>query len=521
MSNSHKILKSTLNVSLATTLSRILGYVRDASLAWVLGAGFSMDAFTVAYRIANFFRRLVGEGAVNSSFVPVAVEYQKQRTTEELWDFVRRFFYTLGIVTAVIVAVQIIFAPLFVRIMAPGFVNTPGKFELAVLLTRIMAPYLLCMALAAVLMGVLNSFGHFVLPALNSTFFNFIMIAAALVAATGVSDPAIVIAFGVLLGGIAQVVTQIPTVLKQGGNFRFGISFHDPAVRRVGILLLPSIFGIGIVQVNILVDSLMASFLREGSVSQLYYADRVMELVLGVFAISFATVILPSMAHSASSKNMEELKKTLMFSLRTVAFVTIPATVGLVILANPIINVLFERGRFTALDTERTAFALIFYGVGLYFISCVRMIVSAFYSLQDTKTPVKVAFVSLMVNIVLNYILMHPMKQGGIALATSIAAAVSVVQLMIIFQKRHGALDWAKYRSTVARIGIASVLMGVTCFVLLGVFHFRAGEAIYWKVLKLFGTITAAIVVYGVSALALKAEEGVILAKVKEKLLRK
>ncbi|MBI4395273.1 MAG: murein biosynthesis integral membrane protein MurJ, partial [Candidatus Omnitrophica bacterium] len=258
MEEKRKIIKSVGAVGLMTALSRIFGYFRDASLAWVLGAGFNMDAFTIAYRLANLFRRLVGEGAMSAAFVPVLIQYRSEHTTAELWEFVRKFFYTLAFVSALIVGLEILFAPFLVRILAPGFELGSAKFELTVLLTRLMAPYLLFVALAALLMGVLNSFGRFVVPALNPVLFNLCVIAAAYFSIYFAAQPAVVIAFAVLIGGILQVLSQVPSAIREGMTFRIGFSFRHSAIRKVGALLLPSIFGIGIVQINLVVDSFMA-----------------------------------------------------------------------------------------------------------------------------------------------------------------------------------------------------------------------------------------------------------------------
>lgn len=503
-----RILKSAGSVGLMTALSRVLGYFRDASLAWVLGATSGMDAFAVAYRLANLFRRLVAEGAMSAAFVPVFVQYRNDHSQAELWEFARKFFYTLALITGLIVILEIIFAPLIVRIMAPGFIGVDGKFELTVLLTRLMAPYLIFVSLTAVIMGVLNSIGFFAIPALSPIFFNLSIIITACVFGQVGRDPVIAIAFAVLVGGFLQLICQFPLALKHGMSFKFGISFRHSGIQKVGVLLLPSIFGIGIVQLNLLVDSLMASLLQEGSVSQIYYADRVMELVLGIFVISLTTVTLPEMSKHAAAKNIDELKRTILFSIRAVAFVAIPATVGLFLLSDPIVHILFERGRFTALDTERTAMALSYYALGLFFISASKLLVSAFYALQDTKTPVKVAFFSLILNAVLNWILMHPLKQGGIALATSIASAFSLFQLIYIFQKRHGSFEWLSFWKKISKVIIASVVMGVACLILLNVFNFRKDQALSWKLISVFGTIGAGMIIYLALALLLRAEEG-------------
>lgn len=502
-----RILKSAGLIGLVTTLSRILGYVRDAALAWVLGASSSMDAFAVAYRLANLFRRLVAEGAMSAAFVPVFVQYRGEHTQGELWEFARKFFYTLALAAGTIVLLEIIFAPFIVRLMAPGFFKVEGKWELTILLTRLMAPYLIFVALTAFLMGVLNSFGYFAVPALGPVFFNLAVIAAAFSFGQWTEEPTIGIAFGVLLGGVLQFVSQLPLAAKQGMCFQIGFSFHHPAIRKVGILLAPSIFGVGIVQINLLVDSLMASLLREGSVSQIYYADRVMELALGIFVVSLTTVTLPEMAQSVARKNIEELKQTMLFTLRTISFITIPATVGLFLFADPIVHVLFERGRFSNIDTERTAVALAYYALGLSFISAVKFLVSAFYALQDTKTPVKVAVVVLITNAILNWIFMHPLKQGGIALATSLASALSFFLLLFIFQRRHGAFEWGTFRESLIKIVIASIAMGILCLVVLKILRFDVNQPFQWKVISLFGTIGFGILIYLGCAALLKMRE--------------
>ena len=513
MENRRRILKAAGSVGLVTALSRILGYFRDASLAWVLGATMGMDAFAVAFRLANLFRRLVAEGAMSTAFVPVFVQYRNERSEEELWNFARKFFYTLALMTIAIVLIEIVFAPQIVRLMAPGFGAVAGKLELTIFLTRLMAPYLVFVSLTAVLAGVLNALGFFAVPALNPVFYNISII----IAATGVAplskQPVTIIALAVLVGGILQLVAQFPLAVKQGMRFHFSFSFTHPAIRKISSLLVPSVFGVGIVQINLLVDSLMASLLREGSVSQIYYADRVMELALGIFVVSLTTVTLPEMSMLAAQKKIVELKETILFSFRAIAFVSIPATVGLFLLADPIIHVLFERGLFTSLDTERTAVALAYYALGLFFISASKIIVSAFYAVQDTKTPVKAAFVSLVVNIVLNWVLMHPLKQGGIALATSIASAVSLVQLVFIFQKKYGSFYWDQFFKSIVKVTISSAVMGIACLVLLRVFDFNPTQPLRWKAALLFGTIGVGIIVYLVLGLIVRTEEGLLLSR--------
>ena len=496
-------------------VSRIFGYLRDASLAMILGAGNSMDAFTIAFRIANLFRRLLGEGAMTAAFVPVFAEYRENHSKEELWKFVCKFFYTLALILAGIVVLQVVFAPTIVSMMSPGFVKTPGKWELTVFLNRLMAPYIFFIGLAAVLMAVLNSMNSYAVSAANPIFFNIMVIFSAFTISKLFDDPAVGISIGVLFGGFLQMFVQIPSAWKKGMHFIPSVSFSHPAIRRISLLMAPGIVGIGIYQINLLVDSVMSSLLPEGSVSAIYYSNRVVELVQGIFIVSFATVILTEMSGHAAKKNYEKLRETLTFSLRMVSFITIPASVGLMMLAHPITQVLFQRGQFNAADTDRAAFALFFYAIGLVFVAGARIVVQGFYALQDTVTPVRAAFVSLIVNIIGNWVLMHPLKQGGIALATSLAAAVNFFQLLLVYQKKFGSLDWDALKDSLMRIAIQTAGMMITCTVFLRLFRFDEQKHLPGQALALFGTIGLSLLVYFGVALVLKSKEISALGKVR------
>ncbi len=502
-----RFLKSTGTIGILTTVSRVFGYARDAVLAYVLGAGSSMDAFTIAYRLANLFRRLLAEGAMTAAFVPVFSEFREQHTEKDLWDFTSKFFYTLALVLCGIVALQIVFAPALVSVMAPGFIKDPQKWDLTVFLNRLMAPYLFFIGLAAVLMGVLNSMRSYAVSAANPIFFNLMVIFSAFTVSKCFDEPAIGISLGVLFGGFLQMFVQVPAVWKKGMRFIPSVSFNHPAIRKISLLMTPGMIGIGIYQINLLVDSIMSSFLPEGSVSSIYYSTRVVELVQGIFVVSFATVMLTEMSSLAAKKDHAQIKESLSFSLRMVAFVAIPASAGLIMLARPITQVLFEHGKFAAFDTERTAFALIFYAVGLFFVAGARIVVQAFYAVQDTATPVKCAFVSLVVNIAGNLILMHPLKQGGIALATSIAAAVNLLQLLLIYQKRCGALDWGPLKESLVRIGIQTFAMTIGSALFLNLLRFHEQKNGLLQAASLFGTIILALLVYLAVALLLKSRE--------------
>jgi len=504
---SNRILKSAGKVGILTFVSRVFGYGRDVTLAIILGAGFSMDAFAIAFRLANLLRRLFGEGAMTAAFVPAFAEYRSEHSSRELWRFAGKFFYTLGLILVGVVTLQIAFAPTIVGILAPGFMKVAGKWELTVFLNRLMAPYMLFIGLSAVLMSILQSMRSFTITAAHPIFFNLMVIFCAFTLSKFFDDPAIGIAIGVVFGGVLQMLVQVPTAWKHGMRFVPSISFQDPAIRRIALLMIPGIFGVGIVQINLLVDSLMASLLHEGSVASLYYANRVQELVLGIFTVSLATVILPEMSSQAAKRDSREMKATLTFSLRMVAFITIPASIGLVILAKPITQVLFQHGRFGAGDTERTAVALVFYSIGMLFVAGIRIMAPAFYAVKDTKTPVQCAWVALVINIIGNWILMQPLKQGGIALATSIAAFVNFTQLLLLYQKRFGPLDWGALKDSLTRIAVQSLAMALSITVFLRLFRFTERESVWGEAGVLFGTIGFGVLIYIGVALLLKSVE--------------
>lgn len=502
-----KIVKSALTVTLMTAISRIFGYVRDATLAAVLGAGFSMDAFTVAFRIANLLRRLVAEGSMTAAFVPVFTKYRIESKEEDVWDFANKMFYTLSLVLALITVIGIIFSPLIVKVMAPGFKNIEGKMALTIFLNRILAPYILFIGLSALAMAILNSLGYFGIPSFSPVLLNISIIFCTLLLSRFFKEPAVATAIGALVGGALQVAIQIPPLIKSGMNFKFGVSFSHPQVRKVGRLIVPGMFGIGATQIELLFGSLIASFLAQGAVSSLYYSDRVMELVLGVFVISLSIVILPEMSKKAAVNDIGGLKDLVTFSLRMVSFETIPASIGLIALRVPIIKVLFQHGRFTAADTEKTAFALMFFSLGLFFIAAVKVIAPAFYSLHDMKTPVKSTWFSLAVNIVLALLLMKPLRQGGIALAMAVAAAVNVIQLVWIFRKRYGRLELRSIFISMIRTLGASIIMGVVCLFVIKLTNFYGMTRTFHQALSLFAAILAGLITYGVSAYLLGCKE--------------
>jgi putative peptidoglycan lipid II flippase len=384
-----QILKSASIITLVTMVSRTLGYVRDQRITFLLGTSLSANSFVLAYRIPNLFRRLVGEGSMTSSFIPVFTKYMREKTREEVWDFANRLFWTLAFWVAIITVMGMVFSPAVIHTFTFSSGNSVSYGQ-AITLNRIIFPYLFFVALAALAMGILNCFNMFGLPAATSVFLNFSIILFSIGAVWRYfKDPAVSLAVGVLVGGALQFLIQVPALVRKGMKFKFGLSFGHPGIRDVARLMLPRFFGIGIGQINFFVDTYFATAARmpQGSLAALYVADRVMELVLGGYAIAVATAILPMMSHQAAAKDYEALKKTLTFAVRIVAFITVPAAIGLVILREPIIRVLFQHGQFVAESTRLTARALLYYALGLPALACVKLIVPAFYSANDTKTP--------------------------------------------------------------------------------------------------------------------------------------
>jgi putative peptidoglycan lipid II flippase len=461
------ILKSASIISLVTIVSRVLGYVRDQRITLLLGTTLSADAYVLAYRIPNLFRRLVAEGSMTASFIPVFSSYMQEKGKEEVWDFANRLFWTLALVAAVITVLGMVFSPAVVNLFSGANVAR----DMAVDLNRIIFPYLFFIALAALAMGILNCFHIFGLPAATPVVLN----VATILFSVGIvwhhfKNAATSLAVGVLIGGVLQFLIQVPTLVQKGMKFSFGISFKHPAIQEVARLMLPRLFGIGIGQINLLIDTKFATaaMMPAGSLAALYVADRVMELVLGGYAIAVATAILPMMSHQAAAKDYESLKKTLSFSVRIVAFITIPAALGLMVLREPIIRVLFQHGQFVAASTRLTARALLYYAIGLPALATVKLVVPAFYSTKDTKTPVIVASISLVINIVLNILFLKVffarVQNGGPALATALATFFDFFALLVIFRLRYGSMGITETLRSFAKISLCSGIMAAACW---------------------------------------------------------
>ncbi|HEX6210264.1 MAG TPA: murein biosynthesis integral membrane protein MurJ, partial [Methylomirabilota bacterium] len=418
------------SIGAATLASRVLGFLRDMIVALAFGAGPVTDAFLVAFRIPNILRRLLAEGALSTAVIPVFTDYAVTRPREELIRMLRAVLAAALLVLVATTVAGVLAAPWIVVVIAPGFGADLVQRDLAVLLTRVMFPYLVLVGLAAFAMGVLNSQGRFFAAALGPAVLNLGMIAAVLGLAARLDPPILALALGVLLGGVGQLLVQIPPLRTVGLLVPPSRELGHPVLGRVARLLLPAVFGLAAVQVMVFVNTLLASLLPAGSISFLYYADRVMEFPLGVFGIALASASLPAMSRQAAVGDTRGVAGTLSFALRLAAYVSIPATVGLIALSTPITRVLFERGRFGPADTEATAVALVWYAVGLVGFAGSRITAQAFYAATEPGTAVKLGALAIVANVVAALVLMGPMGHAGLAAASSVGAYVNLAGLL-------------------------------------------------------------------------------------------
>ncbi len=461
-SENAKVAKAAGIVGIATMLSRVFGVLRDMVIAAFFGASLLTDAFWVAFRIPNMLRRLLGEGSLTVSFVPVFTEYLQKRTKEEALELAANAFTILSFILAIVSVLGILLSPLIVGLIAPGFIAKPEQFALAVFLNRLMFPYIFFIALVALCMGILNSFRHFTAPALSPVMLNVAMIAAALTLRNYFAQPITALAVGVLAGGVLQLAMQWPALRKFGVKFKFSFNLRHPGIKQIGLLMLPAILGAGVGTINVFVGTVLASLLPGGSVTYLFYADRIMEFPLGIFAIAIGTAALPSFSRHVAAGQMDDLKSNISFSLRLLLFLTIPAMVALMALHLPIISVLFQRGAFDAQAAVYTGQALFCYALGLWAYAMLRVLVSAFYSLQDSRWPMKAAIITLLVNVLCSLILMYPLKHNGIALAGSISAIVNILLLAFVLRKKIGSFLDAAFYSSLRKIIISSLgMLGV------------------------------------------------------------
>jgi len=457
------LLRSTGIIALSTFSSRILGFLRDMLMAAFFGANFATDAFFVAFRIPNFFRRLVAEGALTISFIPVYTDYLVTRGEEQALQLGQKMFTLQMGFILVLVLLGMIFSPEIVNIFAIGFTDI-GTINLAIGLTRIMFPYLFFVGFVAFSMGILNPHGYFFAPAFSPVLLNIGMISGIVFFSSFFTVPIYGVTLGVLLGGLMQLVLQIPYLIKSGFKLKISFDLNDPGIRKVLALIGPAIFGMAIIQINTLVNTALASTLDSGSISYIYYSDRLTEMVLGVFIVSIGNVVLPEMSKMTALNDIDKLKNLYASAIKSALFLAIPAAVALMVAGFPFISVLFMRGKFTPDKAILTYHALLFASMGIPAVAILRITTPTFYSLKDTKTPVVTSSINLILNAILGYILMHTfLKHAGLTLSMSIAATVQTVVLVFFLHKKIKGLPWknilpAIFKNIVASLGMAAVI---------------------------------------------------------------
>lgn len=469
MTNKKKnIVVSSVKMSLTTMLSRVFGLVRDQFQANFLGTSWASDAFTVAYWIPNLLRRLFAEGSMTASFVPVFMEVENNRTQLEARRFFATFFTLLFLVLSLVVLLGVLTAPYLVRLLYLSGEVSAEKYALTIHLTRLMFPYILFISLAALFQGVLNIRNNFTVPAFTPVLLNLSIIISVLIAHFGFpntfGDITEAFAVGVLVGGFLQVLFQIPFFLRTGYHIVPSFHFRDPDIKRIGRLFVPGIFGAGIYQINMLVSFGFASALGVGRQSAIMYASRINELVLGVFAVSVATVMLPTLSKDAVDEKRREFVENIAYSLRLLALVTIPAAIGLFVLSDEIVSLLLKFGKFGSTSVVLVASTLRFYALALFFIASYRVITQSFYSLKDTRTPVIVSAVTLVLNAVLCYLLPSLFTGEtnivGIALANTISNTANFFMLFFLLKKKLGGARLIRHGISFAQTLAASLVMG-------------------------------------------------------------
>ncbi len=465
-------------VSLAVFMSRITGLLRESIMARLFGAGLTYDAFMLGFRIPNLTRDLFAEGALSSAFVPIFTEYLTRRTREEAARLANLVATAIIMVVGAVCAAGMIFAPVLVHLLAPGYAAVPGKFELAVEMTRIMFPFLLLVALAAQAMGVLNASNKFGVPALASTFFNLGSVGFGIILGIWLGPMLHLtriegMAIGVVLGGALQLIWQIPTLFKLGFHFKAAIDWSHPGLMRILQLMVPAILGNAAVQINVMVNTNFASTIHDpvrgldGPVSWLSYAFRFMQLPLGLFGVAMASATLPSISRSAAAGNMDEFRRTLSKSLGMVFLLTLPSSVGLAVLGKSIIGGIYQGGRFQLYDTQQTALALSFYAIGLAGYAALKVLNPAFYALGDARTPMIVSLASIAINFATasTMIRFAGLGHAGLALSTSVVALFGFVVLFEILRRRIGGVYGRELATGIGKVLAASLVMAAVTWI--------------------------------------------------------
>ena len=458
------LLRSTFAFGSMTTISRITGLVRDIVFAQVVGSTFAADAFFVAFRIPNFFRRIFGEGAFSAAFVPVYTQHRRTREPGEVRGFVNLVTGRLALILLLVTVVGILAAPVVVTVIAPGFRVDAEKFTVTVEALRWTFPYLLFICLVALSAGILNTCGQFAIPAATPILLNLTLIGSALWLTGFVPNLAVALAIGVFIAGVLQLIFQIPFLVKSKVMPRPALKVTSVEDREgageVYRLMLPAIFGASVAQINLIINTIIASFLVTGSVSWLYYSDRLMEFPLGVFGVALGTVLLPRLSNEHVAQAKDEFSGLLDWGMRWCLLIALPATIGLITLAEPLVATLFHHGAFTQHDVLMSARALVAFSFGLIALVAVRVLAPGFFARKDTKTPVRVGVIAMAVNTVLGIALVFPLQHVGLALATSLAAFVNAGILLYLLMRDKTYLPLRGWSAFMVRVLCASSIMG-------------------------------------------------------------
>jgi putative peptidoglycan lipid II flippase len=516
-----KLLKSASVIALITVISRICGYLRDQRVALLLGTTPVADSFILAFRIPNMIRRMTSEGALGASFIPVFTGYLRGKAQRETWAFAQRMFWDMAVVLAVVAILGCIFSRQVIGIFTLMGVNHV-HWDQAVYLNRIIFPCVLFMGLSALAASILHSFQQFALPAFTGVLFNLVVIVFSFSlfyrpimkwAPEAYRTPAVALAVGILVGSVAALALQVPALRHLGMKFRPDVNFQDAGVRKTGKLMAPIFFGTGVFQLNFFIDTIFATSSRmpTGSITSLYVSDRVMELVLGVYAVALSTVILPAMSHQAAAGKHQEMKQTFGFALRIVSFITIPAALGLILLRVPITQVLFQHGEFGVRSTALTSHALLFYSLGLPAFAAIKLITPMYYSTHDTITPTKVGLYAMGLHVTLNVVLLFAFGRylwnASPALASSLAAYFNFAALLVIFRGRYGSMGATAIFISLGKMAVCGAAMAGACVLALRYAHFETIEHFGPRAAMLAAMIAICVGVYFALARLLKCEE--------------
>lgn len=522
MSEKAHITRATGIMGVATSLSRVAGLVRDMVVASLFGAGFGTDAFFMAFTIPNLLRRFFAEGSLTAAFVPTFSDVLHKQGEDEARRVAAICATLLTLVMTVVVVVGILCSPWMVRLIGYGYGSVAGKLALTDTLNRVMFPYIFFASLLALITGVLNVLGHYFLPSLSPLLLNLAMIACAVLLAPHLQVPVLALAIGVLVGGLLQVLLQVPVMRRYGLSLRPDFRFRHPAVLRVAKLMLPGLFGVAIYQINVIVTRLLASFLPQGSVSYLYYGQRLFEFPQGIFIVSLAQAVLPAMSRQAALGDEEGLKDSLRFALVLLNLVILPAAVGLLLCATPIFSLFFMAGAFTFADVQQTALALAAYAPGLIFVGISRVVVPTFYAMQDTRTPVWISLATLIVNAALGLALMGPLRHAGLALALTLSAAVNALLLLWALRRKVGRLGLGGVGRSLLRCLPPLLLMAGVVYWILGFGVWDQPGARLLKGAILAAAIGAGLLVYACGCLACRVPEtGQVMVLLGNKLRRR